>query len=62
MCPKYVWKCILKMCSKLILSSIVSQPKKVVFVVVVDVVFVFVCVVVLIVVVVFLLMLLLALT
>ena len=35
------------------LSSIVSQPKKVVFVVVVDVVFVFVCVFVLIVVVVF---------
>ena len=35
------------------LSSIVSQPKKVVFVVVVDVVFIFVCVVVLIVVVVF---------
>ena len=33
------------------LSSIVSQPKKVVFVVVVDVVFAFVCVVVLIVVV-----------
>ena len=35
------------------LSSILSQPKKVVFVVVVDVVFVFVCVVFLIVVVVF---------
>ena len=40
-------------CSKTRLSSIVSQPKKEVFVVVVDVVFVFVCVVVLIVVVVF---------